>query len=254
MLIGLDQKEKDFKTAMQAAGADMSVVKEWLKVYEKTRKLSLTIAGNYYDVRNNLTKLLENVVQLEEFLRAGAQISQQQEQQIREIIKFMKKHRGLFDSEFLISKADKDFYTTFDAIIMLAAKFLDNGENGILLQSEIENLIALIQEGLGREKPDLFALSYFYIRRSDKELEELTFPEKVAKVTRIYQTEFIGQIQCQIVVSMRQSDLLRAQCAGRSDRKSEKILRDLKPLIVMGEDSISPESRAELLLKNMCAL
>lgn len=252
--MGLDQEEKDLKNAMQVAGANMSEVKEWLKVYEKTRKASLTVAGQYYDVRNCLMKLLEDSMQMESILRTGIGISGQQGQQFREILKTMRKQRGIFDSEFLISKADKDFHTTFDAVVMLGTKFVEEQQNGILLQSEIENLIALIQEGLEREKPGLFALSYFYLKRSNKELENLTFPEKVTKVMRVYQTEFISGIQKQIVACMKQCDYLCEQCEGRTDKKSMKILQDLQPLLAMGKADVSPGRRAERLIQKMCSL
>ena len=252
--MGLDQEEKDLKNAMQVAGANMSEVKEWLKVYEKTRKASLTVAGQYYDVRTCLMQLLEDSMQMESILRTGIGISGQQGQQFREILKTMRKQRGIFDSEFLISKADKDFHTTFDAVVMLGTKFVEEQQNGILLQSEIENLIALIQEGLEREKPDLFALSYFYLKRSNKELENLTFPEKVTKVMRVYQTEFISGIQKQIVACMKQCDYLCEQCEGRTDKKSMKILQDLQPLLAMGKADVSPGRRAERLIQKMCSL
>lgn len=252
--MGLDQEEKDLKNAMQVAGANMSEVKEWLKVYEKTRKASLTVAGQYYDVRNCLMKLLEDSMQMESILRMGIGISGQQGQQFREILKTMRKQRGMFDSEFLISKADKDFHTTFDAVVMLGTKFVEEQQNGILLQSEIENLIALIQEGLEREKPDLFALSYFYLKRSNKELENLTFPEKVTKVMRVYQTEFISGIQRELVACMKQCDYLCEQCEGKTDKKSMKILQELEPLLAMGKADVSPGRRAERLIQKMCSL
>ena len=95
LLLGLDQEEKAFKNAMQVAGANMSEVKDWLKVYEKTRKSSLTVAGQYYDVRNSLMKLLEGCMQMEAILRTGIGISGQQGQQFREILKSMRKQRGM---------------------------------------------------------------------------------------------------------------------------------------------------------------
>ena len=42
MLGGLDENEKKIKNAMLAAGADNSFVKGWFKVYEKTKKNTLS--------------------------------------------------------------------------------------------------------------------------------------------------------------------------------------------------------------------
>ena len=37
MILGLSDTEKKFKTAMDTAGADMTVVNSWLKLYVKTK-------------------------------------------------------------------------------------------------------------------------------------------------------------------------------------------------------------------------
>ena len=38
MILGLSDTEKKFKTAMDTAGADMTVVNSWLKLYVKTKE------------------------------------------------------------------------------------------------------------------------------------------------------------------------------------------------------------------------
>lgn len=63
----------------------------------------------------------------------------------------------MFDDEFLISKVDTDFHTTLDSVVKQGERYLSSFDNGIILQSEIENLIHLTNEGLERKKPDLFA-------------------------------------------------------------------------------------------------
>ena len=44
MILGLSDTEKKFKTAMDTAGADMTVVNSWLKLYVKTKKNSSGVA------------------------------------------------------------------------------------------------------------------------------------------------------------------------------------------------------------------
>lgn len=48
MILGLSDTEKKFKTAMDTAGADMTVVNSWLKLYVKTKKNSSGVAKRYY--------------------------------------------------------------------------------------------------------------------------------------------------------------------------------------------------------------
>lgn len=38
MILGLSDTEKKFKTAMDTAGADMTVVNSWLRLYVKTKE------------------------------------------------------------------------------------------------------------------------------------------------------------------------------------------------------------------------
>ena len=45
MILGLGESEKQFKNAMEAAGADMSVVNSWLKLYQKTKKNSVNVTN-----------------------------------------------------------------------------------------------------------------------------------------------------------------------------------------------------------------
>ena len=68
MLGGLDENEKKIKNAMLAAGADNSFVKGWFKVYEKTKKNSTSVAGRYYRVKEELTKLLGDLEDLEQMI------------------------------------------------------------------------------------------------------------------------------------------------------------------------------------------
>ena len=46
MILGLSDTEKKFKTAMDTAGADMTVVNSWLKLYVKTTKNSSGIVSS----------------------------------------------------------------------------------------------------------------------------------------------------------------------------------------------------------------
>ena len=39
MILGLSDTEKKFKTAMDTAGADMTVVNSWLKLYVKPKRI-----------------------------------------------------------------------------------------------------------------------------------------------------------------------------------------------------------------------
>ena len=63
MLLGLEEDEKKFKDAMDAAGADMANVKAWLKIYSKTtyestEKPRFSLSLNIY--KDLYTKNIDN--------------------------------------------------------------------------------------------------------------------------------------------------------------------------------------------------
>ena len=158
MILGLGESEKQFKNAMEAAGADMSVVNSWLKLYQKTKKNSVNVTNKYYVVKANLNKLLSDLKEIEQLI-----ISDEQDPAVKKkigsLIRDCKSMKNEFDDEFLINKDDKDFHMTLESVIKLGTEFCVNRSCGdhIIFQSEVENLIHLAEEGASREKPDLFA-------------------------------------------------------------------------------------------------
>lgn len=252
MLFGSDEEVKKLKTAFGAAGADMSIVKAWLKTYEKTRKEALTCMGRYYSGKDNLEKLISGLEELEKMIRGYRALESGEKNSFQSIIKDFKKMQGSFNDEFLISKEDKDFHTTLESVIKLAPSYVNKGENGVILQSEIENLMALAKEGIERERPELFALSYFYLEHTNADLAELNFSQKVDKVTRIYNEGLIKPIQGQLVLCIKQAQATNDRYEGTTDKKTLKLLDELSPFIEAGDDQMTPEARAQILLRKIC--
>ena len=160
----------------------------------------------------------------------------------------------MFDDEFLISKVDTDFHTTLDSVVKQGERYLSSFDNGIILQSEIENLIHLTNEGLERKKPDLFALSYFYLGHNNKELAELNFTQKTKRVHEIYYEEFWKDILKQLEACVKQAEAINDKYEGTTDRRTARILSELKPLLVGATKQWEPEQTAEYILRDMCRI
>ena len=187
MILGLSDTEKKFKTAMDTAGADMTVVNSWLKLYVKTKKNSSGVAKRYYGVKTGLSSLLSDLKELEQQVIGYCELTGTDRKHFGELIKACK-----------------------------ASSF----DNGIILQSEIENLIHLTNEGLERKKPDLFALSYFYLGHSNKELAELNFTQKTKRVHEIYYEEFWKDILKQLEACVKQAEAINDKYEGTTDRRT----------------------------------
>lgn len=250
MLLGLEEDEKKFKEAMDAAGADMANVKAWLKIYSKTKKNALNTAGRYYSVKEKLQNLMQLLRHLEQILVENKS-SVVDRTRINSFSKEFKKLQGCFNDEFLISREDKDFQTTLESVIKLTAGYRE-GDDCLILQSEVENLIYLTNEGLEREKPDMFALAYFYLERSNKDLEDLTFSQKIAKVNDIFQKEFIEQIKPDLISCVKMAEALNDRYEGSKDRRTQKLLSELEPLLDKKKADCPTETKADAILKRMC--
>lgn len=190
MFLGFDDSLKDLKKELKDAGVDMGVVRDWQKYYDKVRKQAPLMEQQYQMVKTELKMVLSTLREMERAL-----IARRDDAQLQEYAKELKKYQGHFNQEFLISKADSDFYSTYESVLKLCDKKLRGSSDTLILQSEIENLIALAAEALEKEWPDFRAMAFYYIERSDKELFNLPHSEKVEKVCRIYENEFIKPLR-----------------------------------------------------------
>ena len=70
------------------------------------------------------------------------------------------------------------------------------------MQSEVENILAVTEEALAKEWPDMRAMTYFYLDRTDKEIFDLPHADKVVEVGRIYENEFLSPIREILIKSL----------------------------------------------------
>ena len=136
MILGLSDTEKKFKTAMDTAGADMTVVNSWLKLYVKTKKNSSGVAKRYYGVKTGLSSLLSDLKELEQQVIGYCELTGTDRKHFGELIKACKAKSGMFDDEFLISKVDTDFHTTLDSVVKQGERYLSSFDNGIILKTK----------------------------------------------------------------------------------------------------------------------
>lgn len=253
MILGLGESEKQFKNAMEAAGADMSVVNSWLKLYQRTKKNSVNVTNKYYVVKANLNKLLSDLKEIEQLI-----ISDEQDPAVKKkigsLIRDCKSMKNEFDDEFLINKDDKDFHMTLESVIKLGTEFCVNRSCGdhIIFQSEVENLIHLAEEGASREKPDLFALSYFYLEHSNKDLQELNFRQKIDEVHGIFKTEFYDGISKEITSCVVRANKLKDDFGDVPDKKAMRVLKELKPLLSDSEGRDNAKKVCDSIMESMC--
>ncbi len=187
MFLGFDDSLKGLKKEWKDAGVDMSLVRTWQKSYDKVRVQRGVLQAAYERAKRELLEVQELLEGLEQQLIQKTYTGDG----LQNTVHRMKGYLGHFDHEFLLGKADTDFQTTYDSIMRLCLrKDLDKGD-AVILQSETENILAIIKEALDRKWPDFRALSFFYLEHTDKDLVDMPHQEKLILVRDVYQQEFL---------------------------------------------------------------
>lgn len=187
MLFGEDSL-KGLKKELKTAGADMSFVKSWQKSYDKVKKNCGQIEAQY-------TKAKSELEQVHDILKRTEAILIAREGKLSECESELKKYQGHFNQEFLIGKEDKEFHLTYQTILNLAANGRKTQKDVLIMQSEVENILAVTEEALEKNWPDFRAMAYFYLDRTDREIYDLPHADKVAEVNRIYEVEFLAPMK-----------------------------------------------------------
>ncbi|MBQ2706598.1 MAG: hypothetical protein IJF60_07280 [Agathobacter sp.] len=184
MIFSFEDSLKGLKKELKSAGMDVSFVKEWQKSYDKVKKQSAVLKAQYTQAKADLEMVYQSLKQMEQKLIAG-------DLDLSVEVKGLKQYKNSFNQEFLIGREDKEFHLTFATILSLGEKKISVQKDVLILQSEIENLLAVTKEALEKEWPEFRAMAYFYIERTDRDILDMPHVEKVTYVQNIYEDEFI---------------------------------------------------------------
>lgn len=199
-MLGFDDSLKSLKREWKDAGVDMNVVRDWQKQYDKVKKQAVVLESQYVQIKSELEKIYELLLVLEQMLvstkvRENGATSFAVKSKVLEIAKEMKKYQEHFNHEFLISKEDSEFHLTYSTLLSLCNGPMNESQQILILQSEVENLLALAKEALEKEWPSFYEMAFYYLGRSDKEIFDIPHSDKVAKVKRVYENEFMKPIR-----------------------------------------------------------
>ncbi len=190
-MFGRNDFTETVKTALSAAGCDTTAYRSWQKQYEKLKKKKKEEEARYRRCREKTLRVQEDARLMEHMLTVEQTTDRRAfGQQLKEL----KQMQGSFDHEFLIGKEDREFHSTYDTILRLGLKALEEEDQRLLLQSEIENLLELIKENLEKEEPKMQELAFFYLTGSDAQLAELPPAEKYAQIKKHYEHEFVAPV------------------------------------------------------------
>lgn len=215
------------REALLAAGCDKNKLKQWQKKYEKLLKQLPDMRKQYHNARTMTTRVEELAKGMEKWLVQETMVDRNGQKDIAEALKEMKRLQGSFDNEFLISREDREFHSTYDSILKLGLKALEQEDQRLLLQSEIENLLSMLRENLEKIRPDLTQLAFFYQGHTDEELVNLPPAERLEKVAQVYREELYTPIEELVLAAIPLADSRMEELLKRGDRKSRSEAEQL---------------------------
>lgn len=250
-MFGKDEALDRIKAALAATDADMSAFKSWQKKYDKLNRQWQSVQTQYENCRVATEWVNDGARQMERMI-TGEKAYDKKE--FAQIIKEMKRRQNGFDHEFLISREDREFHSTYDTIVRLGAKAYEEADQKLILQSEIENLLALLAEALEKEKPSAWKLGFYLMDHSMDDLSDLPASEKLAYVDRTYEEHFLKPIVSLVSCAITAADRKRADCRTAADRRSRKFLEATEILDNASGDGAPLQERARRVIAQIAEI
>ena len=240
---------KEIRLALEETGCNMNTWKQWQKKYEKLLKQLPAVREKYQHARTT-TKEVEKLARGMERMIADRQQTTK-EKEFAELVKELKKMQNTFDHPFLISGEDKEFHSTYDSILKLGTRAWQEEKQCLILQSEIENLLALLAENLDRKEPDLNAFGYYCMEYDLQMLTELSPMVRLEKVESIYESEFKRPFIRMVSEGILFADGRKPVLVGSTDRDLQKQAEHLRILWRKEQSDATVEQRAEDILTEL---
>ncbi|MDD6156069.1 MAG: hypothetical protein PUB52_03550 [Lachnospiraceae bacterium] len=208
-MFGEDTQIKELKKKIQYAGGDMGVVKTWQKQLDRIAKLYPMTKNRYQSARQNLNCAAEAFAYIENMLMEGSSWNRDIKKQFDQMRKEIKHYKDCMDHEFLVSREDREFHSTFDSILRLMDRYDGGDVNRVILKSEVENIISMTAEILERPMPGLIALSFFYVDHDDSELVNIPPANRLKLIEENVEQDFwIPMLKVCAEVDFSQQQLL----------------------------------------------
>ena len=178
----IHKEAKELGKDLISAGLDKKLVKDYIEELQENLLEACRLKVGYVLSK----KCMEDAKALiEEQL---ADILTNTPEQSKELVKQLIAVLSQVYHECTIRRDDMDFASTYSYLKSTASNY--DGSNRIMMQSEFENLHAMIEETLVWEEPDFYALAYFCRHGNRADLGELENNQRNEMIIRYYKEQF----------------------------------------------------------------
>jgi predicted CopG family antitoxin len=150
---------------------------------------------------------------------------------LKKDVELLKRVKEFAGHEFLVDKGNTEFALTFSRLKAMTSSLRKISEKDMLfLHSEIENLSDMIKEILENKVPNLYALTFFMMTKSESQLKDLPYEEKMKKVERNYNQGFRKSMEDVLLRAMERANANTPILSGNGDKTKEERIE-----YIMGE-------------------
>lgn len=243
-MFGRDEELERIRAAFVVMDCDMNAFRSWQKQYEKLNKRWQAVQQRYNSAMFAAKRVEKTVRQMEQMITDAESMDRKE---FAQLLKELRHLQSSFDHEFIISREDQEFHSTYDTVLKLGAKALDDPNQKLILQSEVENLADLLEENLEKELPDPRKLCFFYLfNGTDQELAGLSPSERAVRIDQVYEAGFETPILLLLTDAIARADARAEKLRAGGDRKSRKALDTIQVLLEGGGE---PRERARYLFE-----
>ncbi len=187
------KEAKELAKELVSAGLDKKLAKDYMEEVQENLLEACILKDDYVQSK----KCMEEARTLiEEQL---ANILGNTPEQSKELVKRLIAVLSEVYHECTIRRDDMDFASTYSYLKSAASSY--DGTNRIMLQSEFENLRAMLEETLAWEEPDFCALAYFCRHGNRADLGEIENSQRNEMILRYYKEQFLDKFFQELVPS-----------------------------------------------------
>lgn len=191
---------KRLTKGLKKAGADRNQVRSWLKDAKQLTKKKPKYAQEYVEALGAQRRVERSAKDLEKVLILAGEEKLDATQKTRweNAVADLVACNREWIHPFLVAEDDREYQMVYEAVLRMGITAQSEKKERVLLQSEVENLLAMTGEILEHKMPDITAYCYFCMKHENKELLDLSPAERRKKITSIFETEYITEIQTMI--------------------------------------------------------
>ena len=178
----LKNELKQLGKKLVSGGTEKAQAEEWMKELKESLELGHTLHDDYENAVSHVKTAREAIVRILDCMG---------ESPVEEVKKSFDGLIGNLDMVYhicVIRRDDTDFIFTMTCLRKMTAEY--NGENTIMLRSELENLKSVLDDASGWNAPDFLALAYFLIHEKESELSEMESEQRNAYVISYFNEHF----------------------------------------------------------------